>query len=878
MRERIILAPGANGSELLKSLAMHGVNCFNLRICSAPELARIALMRSGITITEEFISKREETVITANAIKGVDYFSTATFSDVQEVSNAIRRLRSFVVDGEKEEQIIAEKLSLGSFQEKNSALVSVYKNYMRQISEEKKIDTISLVRKAISECEPIEADYCVLDEFPLNPIEETFLSKLSKNTIQNIELAALFGANDDTPIKINTYKRCYGASNEVETILADIYSGKSLDKCVVAVTDPGTYGQLFFDYAILNDIPVSFGCGIPIINSNPAKLLKVYYHWIMGGFFGASAITSLLNSPAFDSSKLKGLYPETDETFSWKTYIDVVKTIRLTNNKTDNDKRISDFVNSIEEEENIIGSEDIKDRCKVNEKKQCIPLLKVLSEELSLPAEEFISKYSYIRKGSDTNTQQLLMRLDIAASKAIYEELKIIRESGVVQATDDMIRNVLKMSVSGERSEEGKLFVTSIDGAMSVARENLFIAGLSASKYPESAIENYLLLDEDIRLFGEKVDHLTSKGRVKRKIDCLHALVKLARGLGSTIDISYAGLNVSELKKDNASSLIFELFRKENGINATSKELEERIIKIDYFEPAISVTREVGKAYNEGKKLLLYTPDANPVNSDIKLTLDKEYSPSTLDTFFGCPRAFMLGHILGIPKPDEDKPFEIISANELGTLAHSLMEILGNSDMSLEEFMKLSSDCFDRFVTQHPPLLVQGVENEKDQFLDMMENAYKMDPHREVVLKEKDISCVHETGVSLHGFPDRVEKLDDGSYLVVDFKSGKTISHVDDDINTCLQTMVYAYILEKNGFENVSGAEYRYIRLGQTVSCRYDDKMKEDLSNMLDYFKQHVEMADFPINPKAYEENREKGEKDPCFFCKYGLVCGKDQS
>ena len=63
MREKIILAPGANGGELTKSLAMHGVNCFNLRIVSAGELARIAMMRSGVAIKEDFVSSREETAM-----------------------------------------------------------------------------------------------------------------------------------------------------------------------------------------------------------------------------------------------------------------------------------------------------------------------------------------------------------------------------------------------------------------------------------------------------------------------------------------------------------------------------------------------------------------------------------------------------------------------------------------------------------------------------------------------------------------------------------------------------------------------------------------------------------------------------------------------
>lgn len=56
MKEKIILAPGANGTELTKSMAMHGVNCFNIRICGASELARLLLMRSGIPIREDFVS------------------------------------------------------------------------------------------------------------------------------------------------------------------------------------------------------------------------------------------------------------------------------------------------------------------------------------------------------------------------------------------------------------------------------------------------------------------------------------------------------------------------------------------------------------------------------------------------------------------------------------------------------------------------------------------------------------------------------------------------------------------------------------------------------------------------------------------------------
>lgn len=871
MKERIILAPGANSGELTKTLAMHGINCFNLRICGAGELARLALMRSGIAVREDFISSREETAIMAEAVKGEKYFGKTTYSDIREIARAIRLSRSLISDCDEEKKI-DDILGKGIFTEKNSALIRAYHSYKKIITDRNLIDSVSLIRKALTECKEIDADFYVLKEYPLNPLERALINKLSGGKMQESNLQTLFEVNPAN-LKIESYKNCYGAPNEVENILTDIYSGKTLDKCTVAVTDAATYGQLFFDYALLYDMPITFGCGIPIINSNPARLLVLYYKWMTGGFFGSAAIETILSSPAFDRGKLYDLYPETDKDFSWDTFHEVLGGIRLTNDASVNRKRLDDFKKAVAEEERLTDPNDKRDYRTFIKKKLCIPHLEVLAKELSRPAEDFIRKYAYIRKGTETNARKLLMGLDMAASTAIYEELKIIRASGAEQATEDMIMNVLKLSVAGGKSEEGKLFVTGIDGALSSIREDLYIAGLSAGNYPGSPRENYLLLDADINLFGKEAQYLTSDGRIKLKRDRLLSLAHLAADLGSVIHLSYAGLNVSELKKDNASSLIYELFREENGKKATSKELEEHIEKVEYFAPAISVTRNVGQAYNDGKVVTDHISRGVKETVSISGDLEREYSPSALDSFFACPRRFMLAKVLGIPEPDDERPFDVMAANESGNLAHLLMEKLGNSAMTLEEFLKLSEEYFDRFIIEHPPLVPQNAEAEKDQFLDMMETAYNMDPHREVVLKEENIHCTHENGVKIHGYPDRIEKLDDGSYLVVDFKSGRSISHVEDDIDTCLQIVIYAYLMEQKGYK-ISGGEFRYVRLGETVPCKYDDEMKQKLKEKLDIFKKYMESGDFPISDLAGTE--EAGEKDPCEYCAFSLICGKE--
>lgn len=951
MRERIVLASGLNGNELTRSLALHGVNCIGLRICSAAELARLALIRSGVSITEDFVSTKEEAGIIAEAVAGEPYFGKASYSDIQEITSAVRLMRRLIGSGD-EAQELESILSQGSFKEKNNALLQVYRRYRDILSQHKAVDAVSLIRIAAEKSKVIDADFLTLREYPLDPLESMLLERISGGTANAIGIHELFGVTETKP-HLDSIKNCYGAPNEVESIIEDTYTGKRLDQCTVAVADGTAYGQLFFDYAILYDIPVTFGCGIPIINSNPAKLLALYNKWITSGFFGRAALNEMLGSKAFNKTKLFDRFPAQEDSFRWRAFYDVLGGLRLTNDREINKKRIEAFRKAANEEAASIGAES-RGYEEVQRKISFIPCLEIVAEELSLPPEEFILKYAYIRKGNGTNAGQLVMILDMAASRTIYEEMKAINISGADQDVSGIIPNILSLNVCAQRSEPGKLHVTVIKDAFTDIRKNLYIAGLSASNFPGSPRENYLLLDEDLKLFDPEAEQFTADGRILLKRNGLLALARLASALGSNIFVSYSGLDVSELKKDNPSSLIFELFREGHGNAATSGELEREIRKVDYFEPAISVSRLVGSAYSKGQKIRPSAPETVPADMDedededlddfdgsddydgsddfeesedfeesdypddiddneepyedeeiseneesyepdetdgpdkpsgpdfsddneksgdgeieeggLSCGLDKAWSPTALDSFFSCPRQFMLKYILEIPEPEDYDPFAVISAMDSGTLAHSLMEALGREYMDAAAFMEKAEDCFDCFLSEHPPLIMENVPMAREHFLEMMETAYEMDPHREVVMEEEDICCTHESGVKLHGFPDRVEKLDDGTYLVVDFKSGRNIKHKMDDIVTCQQVIIYAYLLEQKGF-HVSGGEYRYIRLGKTVTCRFDDDMKQQLSERLMIFKKSMLSGRFPVAEVSGVS------EDPCKYCKYKSIC-----
>ena len=154
MKERIILAPGLNGNELIKNLALNGINSFGTRIIGAGELARIAFMHSGISVSEELIDSNEQTAIIVKIVKNVDYFKNLTLVDIRNIASAINRMRS-LVSGQDEEGALQDTLSKGIFWAKNNALLEVYSQYIEILNDRNAIDSTMLIRKAIAECRNI---------------------------------------------------------------------------------------------------------------------------------------------------------------------------------------------------------------------------------------------------------------------------------------------------------------------------------------------------------------------------------------------------------------------------------------------------------------------------------------------------------------------------------------------------------------------------------------------------------------------------------------------------------------------------------------------------------------------------------------------------
>lgn len=843
MRETIILAPGANAAELLKTMAQFGKNAFNFRIVNAAGLASLALQRSGIAVTKRLITVQEAASLIARFLPELDYWKNSGYADAEQLASTLQAVRLLVTDNEQE--TVREKTLQGDFTAKNDGVLAVYERYLAACEAQGLMDTVMLLRQALAIAEPLsDADIILLKEYPCAPLEQALADRLAGHPCEAVSLISLF-EKTPAPLKIESYTAAYGASNEVEDLIGTILENDlPLDRCTVAVTETRQYTQLILDLCRALEIPVTFGCGIPIANSLPAAFLKALSKWNTTGFHGIDALRELIFGGFFNvNALLERLGIE------WNNLSDLIPAagaLRLSFDARSNAEKIAAYESTLPEKQ-----------------AETADLLRKFAAELEQGPVYLLQTYARIRMEDDA-----AMKIDRSALQVIGQSLRAYLSFAPENAACDIepiIPEILNKTVCSEQSAPGKLHVTNLGGCSSCLRENLFVLGLSADKFPGKPTENFIVLDDEYLRFSE--DAPTSQNNIERKRTQLTDTLLLASSLGCRIRLSYSDFNAADLKAANFSSVLFDLFRREHGDSVTVEDLTRCMKHTGYFDRALFADSGVGRQYKAGVKLRS-TP-APAASQELQEVAEPDFSPSAIETFFACPKQFYFGSVLHLPEPEEDDPFTVIDAAQYGNLAHEMMELYAkNPSMTESEFLSAGAKLFDRHLAQRPPIHEVDAAAERQGFSDMLSLAYEHARSARGIRPESSLCVTHTSGVRLNGRPDRLEQREDGTYTVVDYKTKRKISHVENDVKSCLQVMLYAYMAEQAKGLNIASCEYRYLRLGKKVLCAYNEQTKAELDALLREFKEALDHGHFPAAPSD----------DACKYCSYSTICGKDFS
>ena len=832
MLERIIFAPSANEAELLRTLASFGVNTLGLRIMSGAGLAEYALMRSGITVKEKYADSNAQTALIYSLLGNIPLFADSSFADAKNITAALETVRTLIP--EEEETALHEKLGRGEFPENSLALGEVYDRYTTALKSEGLIDRIMLIRRAIADAGKIAAEVTVLEEFPLTPLERRLAEKVTGSNYRTMKLTELFGA-EEKALSQADITAAYGEINEAENIISQIYENDlPLDSCTVVVANMARYPQLFFELAGRYDIPMTFGCGLPISNAYPAQFLRNYSDWKTTGYCGVDALKKMIFSSSFDRDVLlEALGIENNSVL--RDLVVTAGNLRLCDDKAINKERIDNYKKAYPECPDTTS------------------LLRKLAAEFEAGCVSFISRYALIRKSE-------YGRIDKAALNEIVREIEAYTRFAGGSAVS-IIPDILSRNVLSENRREGCLHICKLSQAMCCMRENLFIAGLSADSFPGSPAENYLVPDNDMLLFDS--DAPISEKTVSDRKEHFFALLRFAASLGVAVHLSYSGYNAAELKDKNVSSVLFEVYSRCNGGDADIDSFTASIKQTGYFDSDISPARYVGRAYNSGEITIepVVRESDKPVSeADIVL------SPSAVETFRKCPKHFYYKHLLRVKAEEKDDVFTVIDAAKQGELIHQLMKYSAEEKPDMTTFQKQSEKAFDRYIAARPPVNEPEIRKYRDDFLRMALVGYHFMNRNETIAAEKEVGPVEIAGLTLKGRLDCLARNADGEYIIGDYKTGRKITQKENDTASCLQVLLYAYMLRESEGINVTGGEYRYLRYDKAVKCTFSNVVAEEIDNILETLKSAIDTGEYPTNDKN------------CQYCDYADICRKEET
>ncbi len=242
----------------------------------------------------------------------------------------------------------------------------------------------------------------------------------------------------------------------------------------------------------------------------------------------------------------------------------------------------------------------------------------------------------------------------------------------------------------------------------------------------------------------------------------------------------------------------------------------------------------------------------------------QSFSASALKTYQDCPLSYKFSYLYRIPTPPAVQL-------EFGSILHSVIENLTqNPDTSrlpreqalalLDEFW--SSQVYES-VTQ---------ESEARETASTLIDTYlaweESNPNTTIgVEKEFFFTFADHT---IHGYIDRIEQTPKGSYVVIDFKSGKKPAELTKKaVNENIQLNIYCLAVQELYGALPEKAEFFYLKDDKRVPYAPTEETIEGFKKTLSTLINGITSEQFPANPEyqrcqwcAYAELCEFGEKE----------------
>lgn len=710
------------------------------------------------------------------------------------------------------------------------------------------------------------------------------------------ELSGLYG---DESSRINApiidFFRSYGQINEFKYVLQDIIrKGYSFGAVQVIFTD-SSYSLFLYNTAQTMGINLSLPDGVPGYYSEIYALIRDLFTFVKNGYFFEAlkpvffnrtvqlSADSRSNQSRFDNFLSQGIgFGRTRfEKFIQRNDRNAVRPNKLHDDSgaegEDNgdDAILEAFIQVILE----LFPADLMESVNV----------KLFTQQVALFIERYCTKDNV--KGEDQRECQ-----QSASALRDFAKLSTTKLSATI-AMDQILLILKGLCVKSSPASDNAILATSLSTAGYVIRPYVYVIGLDAGRFPVKSNESPVLLDAERQKLGLNFDLFSQaeSGSIFRLLEALSGDIK-------QMTLGYNYFDTVGIKEKNASSFYNRLLENQG--------IEKKDIHKSGFIGDPQMILEAKEYYlyatkvNTERKISIRTPcnqwnQLKPADEAID-----SLSASSLTTFIDCPRKYYFQYRAQLTPPeriDYDRTIWLDPLNK-GTFIHKVLEdyvyqgIINDKEGIFKEtlFQKLFEKNCEKMVEKVPYLSQATYEIQRKHLLtdtrsslnhlcdDIKINAFiPVATELSFGMRGKEmieLQLLNGEPLKLRGAIDRVDVLRDGTYRIVDYKTGKYANikkKREQGANALIQDYLYAVVLEdlyKKNSAMVSESRYdfpcdRQKHLVTAITAETRKGLFDQLAIITD-----------KIRTGSYERCKSDPERyrnweTTCSYCNYENLC-----
>lgn len=500
------------------------------------------------------------------------------------------------------------------------------------------------------------------------------------------------------------------------------------------------------------------------------------------------------------------------------------------------------------------------------------------------------------------------------AREKLLAVLKKIRESKISREVEleDFI-DVMELFISEQYIANGRfgqgVFVGSVMEARGLSFDYVFVPGMLSSSFPLRARENPLLNDRERQLVNNKDSVLSLKanrsmeerylffqllGSAKKGIMLTYPRFDMVKGRVQTPSPYLVDIGKVVSYKDINSENLYEL--EIVSWQSVSQPLENPLLALDEIEFNLAMLKTYPSYagilknsdrlianYDKAYKAMYEEELLSPFEGMVGETKLSSVSISGLESYAECPMGYFFSRVLDL-RIEDALLWSGLDALSKGQLVHKILEDFYYSNElplkreRLGEYLEQIAELVDKELSQGPVNQIffasekEGLIGDLQGWLLMAEGIYD-EPY---IPKYFELPVEFSyAAVVLRGRVDRLDMGSDGSFVLVDYKTGKSFSSKDNSFQQgeALQLPIYLLAIQKKYGLDLSKGEARYVgvsRVSKYKIVRFEGeeilKRKEELETILKGLLSGIKQGAFHFNPGQH-----------CRYCDYRHICNQDR-